>query len=171
MSTDAMTTSNGHSGAVCEQRGYQRLPVPELRYEQERWSTTRSENVAKIAETWRENPNLVRVFRDPKFGRMQMAMLRKDQLEALLKVINDLQSGQAAVQLDTEALVQAVSVVQHLARKQASRGDDEGEALANAVSVMAKLWGRISSSILVRVPTRKVTPSPLSEEEQEPLED
>ena len=57
-------------------------------------------------------------------------------------------------------------------------GDDEywivtalREALANAVSVMAKLWGRISSSILVRVPTRKVTPSPLSEEEQEPLED
>lgn len=156
-------------------RGDQRLlpvRVPQFTFEQQRWSTTRTENVEKIAETWHENPNLVRIFQDPKFGHMQMALLRKDQFEALIKILRDVENGQAAIQFDVAALFDAVGIVQDLveAKKQALPEELE-KPLSKAVSLIVNLWGKISSTIFVQAPKRQVKPSPLSEEEKQPLED
>ncbi len=148
------------------------LRLPEFTYEQERWATTRTENVEKIAEAWHKNPQLVRIFQDPKFGHMQMALLRKDQLEALIKMLRDIESGQAAIQLDVKALFDAVGIVQDLveAKKEVLPQDLE-RPLSKAVSLIVNLWGKVSSTIFVHAPKRQVKPSPLTEEELLPLED
>ncbi len=148
------------------------IRIPPFKFEQQRWATTRTENVEKIAEAWQTNPSLVRIFQDPKFGHMQMALLRKDQLELLIKIIRDLESGQAAVQLDVKALFDAVGIVQDLveAKKQSLPADLE-RPLSKAVSLIVNLWGKVSSTIFVQAPKRQVKPSPLSEEEKQPLED
>lgn len=174
MPSNSMVKDGATNDIVYGEQTFRRLPVPTLKYEQERWSTTRSQNVAKIAETWRVNPGLVRIFHDPKFGQMQMAMLRKDQLEALLKTVKDLKSGQAAIQLDARALVDAITLVQQLVERESSLHGDDGAdepPLSKAVNLMVHVWGKISSTLLVRAPTRQVQPSPLSEEEKQPLED
>lgn len=149
-----------------------RACVPQFQFEQQRWSTTRTENVEKITETWQENPNLVRVFQDPKFGHMQMALLRKDKLEAMIKLLRDLESGQAAVQHDVAAMFDAVGIVQDLieSKKQALPEELE-KPLSKAVRLIVNLWANVSSTIFVHAPTRQVKPSPLSEEEKQPLED
>ncbi len=100
-----------------------------------------------------------------------MAMLRKDQLEALIKILRDVASGQAAVQDDVKALFDAIGIVQDLveAKKQALPADLE-KPLSKAVSLIVTLWGKVSSTIHVQAPKRQVRPSPLSEEEKQPLE-
>jgi len=146
--------------------------VPQFTFEQGRWSTTRTENVEQIAEDWQHNPALVRIFQDPKFGHMQMALLRKDQLEALIKILRDLESGQAAVRYDVQALFDAIGIIQDLVDAQKETLPKELERpLSKAVNLIVNLWGKVSSCILVQAPKRQVTPSPLSEEEQQPLED
>lgn len=148
------------------------LRVPQFTFEQGRWSTTRTENVEQIAEVWQNNPALVRTFQDPKFRRMQMVLLRKDQFEALLKVIRDLENGQAAVLYDGQALFDAMGLIRDLVEANKEMLPEKVERpLSKAVNVMVHLWGKVSSSIIVHAPKRQVTPSPLSEEEQQPLED
>jgi hypothetical protein len=156
-------------------RGEQRflpLRIPKFKFEQERWATSRTENVEKIAEAWQSNPNLVRIFQDPKFGHMQMAMLRKDQLESLIKILRDVEHGQAAVQFDVRALFDAVGIVQDLVEaKRKSLPADLEKPLSKAVNLFVNLWGKVSSTIFVQAPKRQVNPSPLSEEEKQLLED
>lgn len=171
MTTDAITTRDTASIVRDEQR-FLPLHVPKFRFEQQRWSTTRTENVEKIAEAWQKDPSLVRIFQDPKFGHMQMALLRKDQLEALIKILRDLQNGQAAIQYDIKALFDAIGIVQDLVehKKQDLPADLE-RPLSKAVSLIFNLWGKISSTVFVQAPKRQIKPSPLSEEEMHPLED
>lgn len=171
MATTALTSHDPPALAGYSQR-FLPVQVPSFTFEQDRWSTTRTEKVEKIAEAWQNNPGLVRIFQDPKFGHMQMALLRKDQFEALLKVIRDIESGQAAVRYDVQALVDAIGIIQDLVDAQKAALPKELERpLSKAVHLIVTLWGKVSSSILVQAPKRHVAPSPLSEEELQPLED
>ena len=171
MTTNAITKQEA-TGFVRGDQRFLPLPAPQFKFEQRRWSTTRAENVEAIAEAWQENPNLVRIFQDPKFGHMQMALLRKDQLESIIKILRDVENGQAAVQFDVKALFDAIGIVQDLveAKKQALPADLE-KPLSKAVSLIINLWGKVSSTVFVQAPMRQVKPSPLSEEEKQPLED
>ena len=171
MTTNAITKQDASTLVRGDQR-FLPMRIPQFKFEQQRWATTRTENVEKIAEAWQTNPSLVRIFQDPKFGHMQMAMLRKDQLESLIKIIRDLESGQAAVQFDVKALFDAVGIVQDLVetKKQALPADLE-KPLSKAVSLIVNLWGKVSSTVFVQAPKHQVKPSPLSEEEKQPLED
>ena len=171
MATTALTY---HDPPMLPRPGQRFLPVhlPSFTFEQDRWSTTRMEKVETIAEAWQKNPALVRIFQDPKFGHMQMALLRKDQLEILLKVIRDIESGQAAVQYDVQALFDAIGLIQDLvADKKNTLPESLEKPLSKAVNIMVTLWGKVSSSIVVQRPKRQVAPPPLSEEEQQELED
>jgi hypothetical protein len=170
----AATALTYHDPPTLTRNGQGFLPVhmPSFTFEHARWSTTRTEKVEKIAEMWQKNPEMVRIFQDPKFGHMQMVLLRKDQLEALLKVLRDIESGQAAVQYDIQALFNAIGIIQDLVDAQKTALPKELEKpLCKAVNLIVALWGKVSSGILVQAPKRQVTPSPLSEEEQQPLED
>ena len=160
------------NGKLGSGRSFLQARLPQLKFAQARWATARTENVEQIADQWQKDPSLVKIFQDPKFGHMQMALLRKDQLEALLKIVRDVESGQAAIQYDVRALIDAVGIVQDLVEgKKSSLPDDIEKPLSKAVSLMVNLWGRISSTIFVQAPKREVKPSPLSAEERQPLED
>lgn len=137
--------------------------APELTFEQDRWSKTRTLNVEEIATTWHNNPNLVRIFADPKFGHMQMALLRKDQLESLIKVLRDIQNGQAAIKYDVQAIFQTVDLIKDVLKNHEIK--EEETSLYKAVNVFVTLWSKISSTVLIRAPIKKVKPSPLSTEE------
>ena len=171
MTTNTITNNNAAALIRDEQR-FLPLEIPQFTFEQERWSTSRTERVELIAEAWQKNPGLVRVFQDPKFGHMQMALLRKDQLESLIKILRDVKSGQAAVQFDVRALFDAVGIVQDLieGKKQALPADLE-KPLSKAVNLIVTLWGKVSTTVFVQAPKRQVEPSPLSEAEEQPLED
>ena len=155
---------------VVSDKAFLAVRIPQFKFDQERWSTTRTENVEKIATAWQENPDLVRIFQDPKFGHMQLAMLRKDQLEALIKILRDMQNGQAAIQLEVSALFDAVGLVKEIVEAHKGALPDDLKPLSKAVSLVVNLWGKISSTILVQAPKRKVEPSPLSDEEKQMVE-
>ena len=166
------TTKQKAGSLVKGEQQFLSLPVPKFKFEQQRWSTTRTENVEKIAEAWQKNPSLVRIFQDPKFGHMQMAMLRKDQLEMLIKLLHDIKSGQAAVQFDVKALFDAVGIVRDLVEtKRETLPADLEKPLSKAVNLMVNLWGKVSSTFIVQAPKHKVVPSPLNDDEKQPLED
>ena len=158
--------------AIAAKKGILPATLPSLEFEQGRWATARTTNVEKIADTWRKNQNLVKVFRDPKFGRNEMVLMRKSKLEHILKLLHDLQNAQAAVQLDVSMLFQAVEAIQSLVE---TRAQELPESVSKPMSKMAKLIvnirSRITAKIVVRSPRRKLQPSPLSKEEQMPLED
>ncbi len=171
MTSNAITKQDPTTLVRGDQR-YLPLKIPQFKFEQERWATSRTENVEKIVEAWQSNPNLVRIFRDPKFGHMQMALLRKDQLELLIKILRDVENGQAAVQFDVKALFDAVGIVQDLVEtKRTALPADLEKPLSKAVSLMVNLWGKVSSTVFVQAPKREVKPSPLTEEEMQSLED
>ena len=172
MANKPVKTQSKTSASVRREERFETIHIPQFHFEQERWSTSRTENVEKLAETWQKNPSLVRIFQDPKLGRMQMALLRKDQLEILIKILHDLEHGQIAIQYDIKALFDAVGIVQDLveSKKQAIPSDLE-KPLSKAVNLIVNLWGKISSTIFVQSPKRQVEPSPLSRDEKEPLED
>ena len=71
-----------------------------------------------------------------------------------------------------KALFDAVGIVQDLveSRRKALPSDLE-KPLSKAVSLIVNLWGKVSSTIFVQAPKRQVKPSPLSDEEKQPLED
>ena len=170
MNTEALKQSERLANR--SERRFLPAKLPTFKFEQDRWSTTRSENVEKIAEAWQKNPDLVRIFQDPKFGHMQMALIRKDQLETLIKLLRDLESGQAAIQYDVQALFDVVGLVQDLVEtRRGALPQDLEKPLSKAISLFVTLWGKVSSTLFVQAPKRKVKPSPLSKEEQEPLED
>ncbi len=158
--------------AVAAKKGVSPATLPSLEFEQGRWATARTTNVEKIADTWRKNPNLVKVFRDSKFGRNEMVLMRKSKLEHILKLLHDLQNAQATVQLDMSTLLHAVDAMQSIIE---TREQELPESVKKPMSKMAKLIvnirGRIPAKIVVRSPRRKLRPSSLSKEEQMPLED
>ena len=90
MTSQAVTKSTTAPGLLAKsERPLTPLSLPEFQYEPARWSVSRTENVEQVAEAWQKSPNLVRIFQDPKFGSMQMALLRKDQLELLIQALRD----------------------------------------------------------------------------------
>ena len=168
------TTALTYPGAPALTRNNQPflpLRVPQFTFEQGRWSTTRTENVEQIAEAWQNTPTLVRIFQDPKFGHMQMALLRKDQLEALIKILRDLESGQAAILYDVQTVIDAMGVVSDFAdtyKKALPKGLKR--PLTRIVKMIVRLGSKVSSSIQVQAPQREVA-LPLLSEEERPLED
>ncbi len=158
--------------AIATKRGVLPATLSSLEFEQGRWATARTTNVEKIADTWRKNPNLVRVFRDPKFGRNEMVLMRKDKFEHMFKLLRDLQNAQAAVQLDMSTLFQAVEAMQSLVETRAQElPESVSKPMAKMTKLIVNIRSRIPAKIVVRSPRRKLQPSPLSKEEQMPLED
>lgn len=146
--------------------------IPQFDYEQERWATARSANVEKIAEAWRDNPTLVKVFRDYKFGHNHLVLMRKDKFEHMLKLLHDLQNGQAAVQFDLSMLLGAVGIMESIVEKE-KQALPKGfsKPILQTIKHIINIKSSISAKILVRAPRPKIEPSPLSEEEKFPLED
>ena len=173
MTSQAVTKSTTAPGLLAKsERPLTPLSLPEFQYEPARWSVSRTENVEQVAEAWQKSPNLVRIFQDPKFGSMQMALLRKDQLETLIKALRDWKHGQTAMQIDVETLVEAMGLVKTLVEeKKPEMPEEVVTPLTQAVNLMVKLWTKVSSTILVKVPSQAVEPSPLSPEELQQLED
>jgi len=172
MTSQAITNHSTAGLPAAKGERFKPLSLPEFKYEPARWSVTRTENVEQVAEAWQKSPNLVRIFQDPKFGSMQMALLRKDQLESLIKALRDWKSGQTAVQVDVETLVEAMGLVKALVEeKKPNMPEEVVTPLTQAVNLMVKLWTKVSSTLLVQSPLREVDPAPLSAEELQPLED
>ncbi|MBM4252031.1 MAG: hypothetical protein FJ146_08675 [Deltaproteobacteria bacterium] len=173
MTSQSLTKPATNPGLLTKsERPLTPLSLPEFQYEPARWSVTRTENVEQVAEAWQKSPNLVRIFQDPKFGSMQMALLRKDQLETLIKALRNWKHGQTAMQIDVETLVEAMGLVQTLvAEKKPEMPEEVVTPLTQAVNLMVKLWTKVSSTILVKAPSQVVEPSPLSPEELQQLED
>jgi hypothetical protein len=96
---------------------------------------------------------------------MQMALLRKDQLESLIKILNDLESGQAIIKLDIENLLSAATIVKQIIEKEDNLPPGL-KPLPQAVNLFLNLWRKVTSTILVQAPARSVAPPPPSEEEQ-----
>ena len=160
------------AGLEIEDPSFALIDVPKFKFEQERWSTSRTENVEKIADTWKKNPTLVRIFQDNKFDDMEMALLRKDQLEGLIKTITDLRNSQAAVQYNFQSLFEAFEVVQSLVETNKQELPIQfGKPLVKSIGLMATLWTKMTTKLVVKAPTRQLKPSPLSEEEMMPPED
>ena len=158
--------------AIAAKKGILHATLPSLKFEQGRWATARTTNVEKIADTWRKNPNLVKIFKDPKFGRNEMVLMRKDKFEHMFKLLRDLQNAQAAVQVNMSTLFHAIEAMQSIVE---TREQELPESVKKPMSKMTKLIvnirSRIPAKIVVRSPRRKLQPSPLSKEEKTPLED
>lgn len=163
--------SNVVTSAEIPDRSWLPAVLPHFEVEQDRWATTRSLNVEKIAETWDKNPDLVRIFQDPKFGGMQMVLLRKDRLEDLIKFQRDVQNGQVAVRHQMQTLVDVLSIVREILEDQEQRehnlSQKLGGSLYKALTTCVRLSGEISSELFVKTPQKSVEPTPLSSEELE----
>lgn len=86
---------NNENKQLSQAKGsFPQVRLPRFKFIQDRWSTIRTKNAEHIAEIWQKDPTLVKIFQDPQFGHMQMALLRKDQLEALIKVVRDSENRQ-----------------------------------------------------------------------------
>ena len=145
--------------------------VPQFEFQQARWATVRTANVEKIAEAWQENPCLVKVFRDPKFGRNHLVMIRKDKFEHMLKLLHDLQNGQAAVQLDMSMLLDAVGIMESIVEKEKQAlPEDFSKPILKTIKHIINIKSKISATIFARAPRSKIEPSPLTKEELAPLE-
>lgn len=151
------------------------LPVdlPSPRFERARWSTARTESVEHVLETWSDQPDLVRVFEDPKLGRAELVMLRKDRYDQLLKVLRNLACGQAGIRVELEGLAKV-----QVALRTAVERMQPDPLLESLVGLMGDFMGQIESSIVVleqahgeRSPADEETLKFLREEDEEERED
>ncbi len=138
--------------------------VPKFKYERGRWSTSRTENVEEIAAHWQDYPEAVRVLQDPKLGRMSMVMLRKDRFEALQKLLNDLQHGQAFIQQDVQTLLDALVATKELVELK-NKETGNLAPLEKQLNVLLRISSRIESTILVKSSSTTVEPTSLTQEE------
>ena len=144
--------------------------IPNFRFEKRKWSTARTLNVESVVEHWKENPNSVAVFEDPKVRDMQMVMLRKDHFEPMLKLLHDLQNGQAIIQQDIGTILDAICVAKALAEKQENQ-IEELKPVAKALNVIWSLTSRIKSTIFIKPSGFQVKPVEMSPEEKKILEE
>lgn len=149
-------------------QGSKQLPVlsfPKFDYEQDRWATTRTQNVEEIASYWEKEPYKVRVLADKKFSSHSMVLLRKDTFEKLITILRDLERGDAAVKSNLDAVFNTLKLVEELAEK--SAGKDS--SLERAVRSLTHICGTINSVITYTAPFKKTSSSELSVDEIEAL--
>lgn len=149
---------------LTEKRPIAARNMPVLMWEQDKWATTRVLPVESIYENWKNSPYRVRAFSDRKLSDFSMVMLRKDTFEGMVKTLQDLQSGEAVIRSNFEAVFNSVNLVGKLAAKHGQ--DDE---LNLAVKTLIHVFGTISTVIEYSAPVKKVHPSALTNEEVEEL--
>ncbi len=138
---------------------------PQFKYEHDKWATTRELNVDEVAHHWGKDRNLVRVLGDRKLGGNSLVMLRKDEFEKVVKVLEDLLNGEAVIRSNFETVFSMVKVIEKLVEEQGS----EDTALYRAVHSLMKICGTVSSVVEFSNPPRKVRPSKLTAQEAEEL--
>ncbi len=152
---------------VQESKQLPALSFPKFDYEQDRWATTRTQNVEEIASHWEKAPYKVRVLADKKFSSHSMVILRKDTFEKLTSVLRDLERGDAAVRSNLDAVFNSLKLVEELAEK--SAGKDS--SLERAVRSLTHICGTISSVITYAAPFKRTSSSELSADEIEALKE
>ena len=120
------------------------LPTADARVERARWATARTKKVDQVLADWTEEPDLVRVFEDPKLGRAELVMLRKDRYDRLVKLLHDLASGQAAIRVELDGLAKV-----QVALQSAVERSDRDPLLESLVGLVANFVGSIRSSVLL----------------------
>jgi hypothetical protein len=137
--------------------------IPTFNYVQDRWATTREKNVIEISEAWSQDPNRVLVLTDPKFGENSMVILKKDLFETVLKLLMDVLSGEVQIQTDVQTLLDAITILKSRVAEQGL--DTKDLILGNAIQIISRLQGKVTSSLNFIAPTRPIEPPSLSEEE------
>lgn len=138
---------------------------PQFNYEQNKWATTRELNVEEISRHWEKDINLVRVLSDRKLGANSLVMLRKDQFEKIVKVLEDLLNGEAVIRANLSAVFSSIKVIEKLVEEQGP----EDTALYRAVHSLMEICGTVNSVVEFSNPPRKVRPSKLTAQEAEEL--
>ena len=134
------------------------LPRVAAHFERTRWATARTETVDQVLASWSDQADLVRIFEDPKLGRAELVMLRKDRYDQMVKVLHDLASGQAGIRLEVDGLAQVQVALNSVVEQ---GGKDP--LLESLVGLVANFVGRIKSSIVFANPSRSEQP-PLADE-------
>lgn len=161
MNTPQPIKNKGPMVREASKRQLPTLSFPKFDFEQDRWATTRTQNVEEIAAHWESAPYKVRVLADKKFSSHSMVLLRKDTFEKLVSIFRDLEQGDAAVRNNLEAVFNTLKLVEQLAEQ--SAGKDS--SLERAVKTLTHICGTISSEITYSAPFKKVTSADLSAEE------
>ena len=152
---------------VQESKQLPAISFPKFDYEQDRWATTRTQNIEEIAAHWEKAPYRVRVLADKKLSAHSMVLLRKDTFEKLITILRDLERGDAAVKSNLDAVFNTLKLVEQLAEK--SAGKDS--SLERAVRSLTHICGTINSVITYAAPFKTTTSAELSAEEAEALKD
>lgn len=157
MSNNSQALAHRDMGEITE------FELPKFAIEQDRWANFRNKNVNAVSKIWTDEPNRVMIFSDPRLECGSLALIRKDYLEKLIKIIRDVDRDQAAIEHSVDAIVGAIGIAEKIAQK-----DDPKDLpiLRQAVSNLATLKVFLTSRIFVKKSPRKVAPSPLSEEEK-----
>jgi hypothetical protein len=117
-------------------------PQVAAHFERTRWATARTESVDQVFASWSEQPGLVRIFEDPKLGRAELVMLRKDRYDQMVKRLRDLAAGQAGIRVEMDGLAQV-----GVALKAVVERSEEDPLLESLVGLVANFVGRIESSM------------------------
>ena len=92
-----------------------RLPVAsrplDLNFIPSKWAEMRHETVDRICTRFSEKPSTVFIFKDTKLHNDELALIRKDHLENLMKLSADLSTGEAAIKQSMESVVTAVDML------------------------------------------------------------
>ena len=137
--------------------------VPSFNYMQDRWSTTREKNVVEMAQMWAETPNCVLVLTDPKLVENSLVILRREEFESIVKLLQDVLSGEIQIKMDVQTLLDATAILKNRMFEQGL--DSKDQILDNAIQIISRMQGRVTSSLNFLAPARSIEPTPLSEEE------
>lgn len=141
------------------------VELPEFAFEQKRWATFRSLNVNLVSNMWRTNPDRVIIFTDPRLESGPLALIKKEKLEKLIKLLKDIDTGQASIEHNVEILIETISLAEDLA--QSAVKDPKGiPVLRKAITILGSLKSSLTSRIRVTKSSKKVKPSPPTEMEQ-----
>ena len=151
--------------------GNRRLPVvvqPSFHYCDARWSDLRQEKVELVRERFRQQADSVFVLSDPKFENDHLVILRKAHLETVLKTIQDLMSGEAAVQHSMESVFRAIDLV--ITAIEETKTSEQNKMLTQAVVNLKcearEVKGIMHSTIIYSNPPMNRGSIPLSQDEK-----
>lgn len=142
--------------------------IPKFIADKCRWSVVRNLSVEDLAKEWISNPHRVCVFEDKKLSHTPLVMLRKDHFEVTVKLLEDLQNGEAAIQHNIRTLFRTVELVQNLTSRLVNIPDhtEDVKNLQQAVTILSEISGQIQSTYILANPIKKMEPSKLTDEER-----
>jgi hypothetical protein len=141
--------------------------IPEFEYQKERWAKVRLNKVEALAHTFTDSPNLALVFEDSKLKGDPLVLLRKQNFEFLLNVLQDLRAGQAGLQVSAEEVNIQLSLLQRLVSEKLAR--EEATPIQDVLKLLSLSFSKISSKLVVFSKGKKSEPRPLSDDELELL--